>query len=1308
MNRPPQRVCGLLSAALAITVILTSTAYAANNDSSTANGSWFDASAWTGGVPAGGDGSVVRILDGHTISVSTGIATADQDLDVGGAGTDRLTSTLLINGGTLTAGAGITANDQNHEIGVDNRTGIINLTGGALNFSQGGGDGGIIFGNGIGPRSNARGSFNQSGGVSSFEGTTIFGNTGGDNLPISTGTGSFSGGQTLINGQLRLGGGADNLPANSLGVLNITGTADIQVTNGIAAINNHDLVVGYAGMGVVSQDGGTITIDDDLRVGGDNASNRGFGEGTINISGGSFMIGDQAQIAIGTDDFSQGRVTVSGGLYQSGDQTDVGIANNSQGSFTVSGGIANFGANIGANTAGLEQDSGIGAGTGSIGSLIVGGTGVVNVERDLSIGLDGNGELIMTGGAINTDGDLHVGFGSSGSGFINLSGGVISLGMDGEDNTGASMNVGVGGVGVIVISGGTITALDGTGDVNVANTGGVGGSVAWIGGGSTITGAVNLGRGGLGTGTVFGGTHTVGTALTVGDGQLFGGPSAGTGTLNVTGGLLAVGTNLTAGRGVTVGDERSQGTINVSGGTVTTTNLTSADTGDGFINISGGLIDVNDPNSAGGVRLGDGDGGRGELVVSGSGLLDVQNSILIGDGADAVGSLLVSGGTVLANTGAGNGRIRLGNNAGGTGFLTITSGLFHKQGTTGDLLIGRRGIGVATVSGGTLLSRDFIHLGTRTGGNGLLDVSGTALVESIGDLNIGEATGAFGSVNMTGGAIDVGNDIIVGNNGTGTLIMSGGVVEIGNGSGDNGDLVLGNNLGSVGTLTQSAGLIQANIFSIGRGDTVTSPNTAGAVRGIGVYSISGGTVLVRGDVQIGFEDDSSGTYTQTAGAVDVGRDFRLGVRGTMDATLNDDVSPVVRQAASIGAAEGTADIGGGVLNVGRNIDVGVRGTGILNISGTADINVVDDIRLGSSAHTVTRADNDGGTGSGNGTVNMSGGTLDVTQIFMSIQFDSNQGGGNSQFNLSGGALNVRNRIRVGGPHNETVSTFNMTGGTLTIGTVTAGVGTIQINNDTADTLADVTGGLIQTAGPGADLVLNSNQNSDLNIAGGTLNLRGGDILDTGGDNADINLSAGAILNANGVNADLTLTGGLLDIGADGSQRDLDMLITGGDTYRDLEASAGTIVIDLFSDGIAGSGAGGQAGDSDATSTANSAIIGGDVNLAGATIVVSDSNSGGGITYENLDEWDILDWFLAAGDGETSNGATSVADLNVVFDFSGIAGGVFDWNTSRFATQGIIFINQIPEPSRAFLLLLGLAALTLRRHRNPQAPGAKTS
>ena len=160
-----------------------------------------------------------------------------------------------------------------------------------------------------------------------------------------------------------------------------------------------------------------------------------------------------------------------------------------------------------------------------------------------------------------------------------------------------------------------------------------------------------------------------------------------------------------------------------------------------------------------------------------------------------------------------------------------------------------------------------------------------------------------------------------------------------------------------------------------------------------------GTVVVDGgDLTIGeklflarFDDFRTGTIQLNSGNISVGNN-------TLTANPDGDLiyqSKVV-QIGGDNLGTGIMNIAGGNFSVYGNLRVGSAGEGTLNLSGgTLDLTAGNwhNIRVGS--------------GTGAGTVNMTGGTLETKGLTMGKNFDENFNvADNAKFNLDGGTLSV--------------------------------------------------------------------------------------------------------------------------------------------------------------------------------------------------------------------------------------------------------------------------------------------------------------
>lgn len=473
-----------------------------------------------------------------------------------------------------------------------------------------------------------------------------------------------SGNMTLLQSQDTLTVGSQYVGLNGTGALvqtSGTNTGRTYIGYNSTSSGSYDLIggsrngnlqLGYAGMGEFNQTGGT--------------NDAGF-----------------SSIILGMQTTGNGTYNLHAGTVFA-ESTYVGY--NGVGTFTQDGGTH---ANGNAGTAGATLQVGVAAsGTGTY-NLVNGTLG----GQGTSIGVYGTGTMNQSGGDhVLMGGDssnwgLTVGDSTTGIGTYNLSGGTIAT---------LREYVGRNGTGTFTQTGGTNTISIDSGNMDYG---------LYLGYGSTGHGTYNLVNGTLGS------YH-----MTVG--------RNGTGVFNQSGGVADIseyyggprpasaGYEALIGGKLWLGDQASgQGTYNLSGGSLTTSNAVVGVSGNGEFNQSGGTHTVNDT-----LTLAQNAGSIGVYTLSG-GLLDVINVIV-----NTGGTFNLNGGVLDVDTFTGN----LINNGG-----TIAPG--SSPGTTnifGDYsqLAGTYAVEIA---------------GTGPGEYDLLNVSGTATLGGILDVSFFDAGGGL-------------------------------------------------------------------------------------------------------------------------------------------------------------------------------------------------------------------------------------------------------------------------------------------------------------------------------------------------------------------------------------------------------------------------------------------------------------------------------------------------------------------------------------------------------------------------------------
>jgi fibronectin-binding autotransporter adhesin len=503
-------------------------------------------------------------------------------------------------------------------------------------------------------------------------------------------------------------------------------------------------------------------------------------------------------------------------------------------------------------------------------------------------------------------------------------------------------------------------------------------------------------------------------------------------------------------------------------------------------------------------------GGTVTLTGTANGNLDYAS---VSPGFAPFGSVLAVGGGI----GTGDG-----SNSGGTGTYTITNGILDA--TNNGIQVGGTGTGIMNQSGSSTVNTGVFTLGFS--GNGTYNLSGGAL--NAASETVGYAgTGLFnqsGGTNASAGTLTVGQQYGPNSPGTGTYNLTGGTLTTGNtvvGQGEQGTFVLNDNDAAGTTHTVNGNLI------LGDNGLLQNPGDP-TIAGNGTYTITGNTFLnvnfanAGTGMGNGTGNSNGGTNTANAnGALIVGE---YGTGTFVQGTLHGTDSPTVTVAGDLsvghqglaGSPDSVADSSGsytintGSLTVGGSIGVGGASTGItgpgniftqnggmVTVTGSARFNT-DYVGVGTNDHIgelfiggAAGSDNDGGTG----TYNMNGGTLTVGLIE-----DGHSGLGT--MNQIGGTVNASLWL---GNAGGSSGTYNLSGGALKGGSEEIGLGgggtntftqTGGTNTTGSLTIGDLYGttGIYNLSGDPATVQLNVTGGMTVGATGqGTFNQSGGTV-----------------------------------------------------------------------------------------------------------------------------------------------------------------------------------------------------------------------
>ncbi|MDB6063799.1 MAG: Autotransporter-associated beta strand repeat protein [Pedosphaera sp.] len=482
----------------------------------------------------------------------------------------------------------------------------------------------------------------------------------------------------------------------------ICGNADN--TSGAYVQNGSSVTVGTPGgwlrlgvnngsFGMYTLNSGNVISDDQLHVGENGNAVLNINGGTITKSGGQFSLSDTGTPGVsGTVNQTNGTVECSSELWVG---NNIGI-----GFYNFSGGIIN-----------LHNWLAVGRGSANGQIIMTGGTFNKDGNGNFLVGT-GNGSIALfqqSGGAVNSLSQIQIPEGGSSTATYNMSG---TAAMTVSDWLAIGRN---GGTGTLNLTNGTITKL-GNGNITIGSGGGGVGTLNQYGG-SIVNTANPLSftyvgeNGGSGTWNMNGGTASLGIL------QLCQNASS-TGTLNLNGGLISASE-------VNIGAVGGFATFNFNGGTLQATGDNANffhDLAIAYVQASGAVIDSQGFNIT--VTQSLFDNGGGGLTKNGTGTLTLTGF------NNYTGPTLVNGGTLAMTT-----------DSSASGSYTVASSaqlMVKAQSLNAQLNVS----GVTCVSPATALGFNLDGFGNP--GLAPLNISGTLTVNGTVSINVADALPQLG------------------------------------------------------------------------------------------------------------------------------------------------------------------------------------------------------------------------------------------------------------------------------------------------------------------------------------------------------------------------------------------------------------------------------------------------------------------------------------------------------------------------------------------------------------------------------------